>query len=138
MRGNNETNTDFDTDNELIQKSQTTGARIDGWDGTLDTTQPTWDQGMAAGNGYVYQVGGRIGTSKPSIVETMVTTAGADTATFTMNMPTNRPAGDLYVALMCYEGSQGDGSGGSTAGNNISTPFWLDKVRWASRSCRLL
>ncbi|MDO8336341.1 MAG: hypothetical protein Q7T74_06195, partial [Candidatus Saccharibacteria bacterium] len=27
MRGNNETNTDFDVDNELIQKSQTSGAR---------------------------------------------------------------------------------------------------------------
>lgn len=122
MRGNNETNVDFDTDNELIQKSQTTGARIDGWEGTLDTTQATWDQGMAAGNGYAYQVGGTIGTSKPSIVDTVVTTASVDTATFTMDMPTTRPAGDLYVALMCYEGSQGDGSGGSTAGNNISTP----------------
>lgn len=122
MRGNNETNTDFDIDNELIQKSQTTGARIDAWQSNLDFNNGNWDHGATAAGGYVYRTGGRIDPTKPSVVDQIETLQNSDSATFTMNMPTTRPAGDLYIAVMCYDGSQGDGSGGSTAGNNISTP----------------
>src|SRR5690606_19087522 len=35
MRGNNETNIDFDVANELIQKGSTTGARFDELDATM-------------------------------------------------------------------------------------------------------
>src|SRR3990167_8241414 len=58
MRGNNETNIDFDITNELIQKSQTTGARIDEWTGTLATNAALWDNSVAATGGYLYSVGG--------------------------------------------------------------------------------
>ena len=122
MRGNNETNTDFDVSSELIQKSQTTGARIDAWQDNLDMNQATWDHGTAAAGGYIYRVGGRSGPSKPSIVGQQRTLLGTNSTTFTMNMPSVRPAGDLYIALMCHDGSNGSGAGGSTGGNNITGP----------------
>ena len=107
MRGNNETNIDFDVDNELIQKSQTTGARIDAWQDNLDMSEGTWDHSTAVAGGYIYRTGGRVDPTKPQIVESKETLAGSNTTTFTMDMPVNRPAGDLYVALMCHDGSDG-------------------------------
>jgi hypothetical protein len=47
MRGNNETNIDFDVTNELIQKSQTTGARIDAWSSTTNLSSAVYGQGTA-------------------------------------------------------------------------------------------
>lgn len=125
MRGNNETNISFDTDNELIQKSQTTGARIDGWNNNLDMSEGTWGHASAAAGGYLYRTGGRTGSTatKPQIAEvTDPQLANSNTSNFTMDMPANRPAGDLYIAIMCYDGSAGDGVGGSGSGNVISTP----------------
>jgi hypothetical protein len=124
MRGNNETNTDFDIDNELIQKSQTTGARIDAWQGNLDMSTGVWGHASVSAGGYIYRSGGRTGvsSSKPQVVSTAESFQNTNSTNFTMNMPATRPAGDLYIALMCYDGDQGDGSGGSNAGNTISTP----------------
>jgi len=107
MRGNNETNTDFDIDDELIQKSQTTGARIDAWEDNLDMSEGTWDHGVAAAGGYLYRVGGRVDPTKPQIAGQQRTLAGSGTATFTMDMPSTRPAGSLYIAVMCHDGSDG-------------------------------
>ncbi len=118
MRGNNETNTDFDVDNELIQKSQTTGARIDAWEGNLDMSEGTWGQGSATAGGYVYRTGGETGLyTKPQIVDQASTTQSSNSSSFTMNMPNTRQAGDLYVALMCHDGTgaiTGPGGGGWT------------------------
>jgi N-acetylneuraminic acid mutarotase len=124
MRGNNETNTDFDVDNELIQKSQTTGARIDSWQGNLDMSTGVWGHSSVSSGGYVYRSGGRTGvsTTKPQVASATESFQNSNSTTFTMNMPATRPAGDLYIAVMCYDGDQGDGSGGSNAGNTISTP----------------
>lgn len=105
MYGNNETNTDFDATNELIQKSQTTGARIDAWENNQDMNQGTWDNGTAVAGGYIYSVGGRTGTTMPYIVGTQSSTQATDSSTFTMSMPSVRPAGDLYVAMMCHDGT---------------------------------
>src|SRR3989344_6339485 len=58
MKGNNETNIDFDITNELIQKSQTTGARIDEWTATTDLNTAIWDNSVAAAGGHLYSVGG--------------------------------------------------------------------------------
>lgn len=113
MRGNNETNVDFDTSNELIQKSQTTGARIDAWQDNLDMTQGTWDHGVAAAGGYIYRVGGRTDPTKPSVVSATETLDDTNGTTFTMDMPATRPAGDLYIAIMCHDGS---------SGSNVSAP----------------
>jgi hypothetical protein len=107
MRGNNETNTDFDIDDELIQKSQTTGARINAWQDNLDMSSGVWDQATVASGGYIYRVGGRSGPTKPSVVASQETLDNSDGTTFTMSMPSSRPAGDLYVALMCHDGSSG-------------------------------
>ncbi len=107
MRGNNETNTDFDIDNELIQKSQTTGARINAWEQNLDMSQGAWDVATAAAGGYVYRSGGRTGPSKPQIVAQQETLDGSNGTTFQMNMPTSRPAGDLYIAVMCKDQNAG-------------------------------
>lgn len=123
MRGNNETNIDFDIDNELIQKSQTTGARINAWEGNLDMSQATWDHAAAAAGGYVYRTGGRTGPAgRPQIVGQAETNQNSNSTNFTMDMPSTRPAGDLYIALMCHDGSNGSGSPGGTGGNTISTP----------------
>ncbi len=105
MRGNNETNVDFDVDNQLIQKSQTTGARIDAWQGNLDMSEGIWDGGTAAAGGYVYRAGGRTGLDKPQIVDQQVSSIASNSTTFAMDMPATRPAGDLYVAMMCHDGT---------------------------------
>ncbi len=105
MRGNNETNTDFDIDDELIQKSQTTGARIDAWQGNLNMDEGVWDNGVAAAGGYIYRSGGRTGITKPTIAAKQTTADATNGTTFVMNMPTERPAGDLYIALMCHDGT---------------------------------
>lgn len=105
MRGNNETNTDFDVSNELIQKSQTTGARIDAWQGNLDMSQGIWDHATAAAGGYIYRTGGTTGLSKPQIVSQQSTAQATNSTTFAMDMPSSRPAGDLYIALMCHDGT---------------------------------
>lgn len=106
MRGNNETNTDFDTNNELIQKSQTTGARIDSWQGNLGMNEGSWRQGAAAAGGYVYRTGGDSGVNtKPYIVDQESSVQSTDSTNFAMAMPDDRPAGDLYIALMCHDGT---------------------------------
>lgn len=105
MRGNNETNTDFDVDNELIQKSQTTGARIDAWQGNLDMSEGVWGQSAAAAGGYVYRSGGQTGLTRPQIVSEQTTTDSTNSTSFQMSMPADRPAGDLYVAVMCHDNS---------------------------------
>lgn len=105
MRGNNETNIDFDVDNELIQKSQTTGARIDAWQGNLDMSEGIWDHGAAVAGGYIYRTGGRTGASKPQLLSQQTTDDSGSNNTFQMDMPAERPAGDLYVALMCHDNS---------------------------------
>lgn len=105
MRGNNETNTDFDIDDELIQKSQTTGARIDAWQGNLNMDEGVWDNGVAAAGGFIYRSGGRTGLTKPTIVAKQTTTDNTDGTSFVMDMPSDRPAGDLYIALMAHDGT---------------------------------
>ena len=105
MQGNNESNIDFDVSNELIQKSQTTGARIESWTDTTDMNTDVWDQSTTAAAGYVYRAGGRTGRIMPRIIGSKTSARSTDGTTFTMDMPAVRPAGDLYVALMCHDGS---------------------------------
>lgn len=127
MRGNNETNIDFDIEEELIQKSQTTGARIDRWQGNMDMSAATWDHGMTAAGGYVYRAGGRTGNPKPWIAGQASSTQATNSATFTMAMPTYRPAGDLYIAMMCH-----DGTGAPTAPGGWTTVSGTDTDEFAA------
>jgi len=63
MRGNNETNVDFDVTNELIKKGELTGGRFDNWLNTLSLPVSRSNTGTAAAGGYVYMVGGMQGAS---------------------------------------------------------------------------
>ena len=83
MRGNNETNIDFDVENELIQKGSTTGARFDSLDATLSLPDERWGHGTAVAGGFVYVVGGNDGTSNQSSVYW----AKFDAANFDINSP---------------------------------------------------
>lgn len=105
MRGNNETNVDFDVSNELIQKSQTTGARIDSWTSTSDLPSSIWDQGTVAAGGYVYSVGGTSGNETHKFV---YSTQGS--ATFTV------PASGVSSISVKAWGGGGAGGGGSSTG----------------------
>lgn len=103
MRGNNESNIDFDIENELIQKSQTTGARIDSWTSTTNLTSAVWGQGTAVAGGYIYSVGG-VGSA--STVTTTYNTVS--TSTYTV------PAGVTKITVESWGG--GGGGGGGTNG----------------------
>lgn len=58
MRGNNETNIDFDVNNELIRKGKLTGGRFDNWLNGLTLPNNRWSHGTAVAAGYVYVIGG--------------------------------------------------------------------------------
>lgn len=68
MRGNNETNVDFDVENQLIKKGSTTGARFDALTSTLALPQARWGHGTAVAGGYVYAAGGNNGSANQSTV----------------------------------------------------------------------
>lgn len=107
MKGNNESNISFDIDNELIQKSQTTGARIDGWANNLDMGEGIWGHASAAAGGYIYRSGGRTGSTatKPQIAGSEESFQNTNSTSFTMGMPSTRPAGDLYIAVLAHDGT---------------------------------
>lgn len=101
MRGNNESNTDFDVNNELIQKSQTTGARIDEWNDTMNLNEGRWNHSTATMGGYIYVVGGERNATQV----TEYTTPGTDTFVV--------PAGVTSITVKMWGGG-GGGGGGST------------------------
>jgi hypothetical protein len=105
MRGNNETNVDFDVDNELIQKSQTTGARIDDWTATTDLNSGTWGQGTAVAGGYIYSAGGL-----SSNQSTKVTYYSAGSSSFSV------PTGVTSIVVKAWGAGGGGGSGSNSDG----------------------
>jgi hypothetical protein len=107
MRGNNESNIDFDVSNELIQKSQTTGARIDEWSSTTNLTSAVYGQGTAVAGGFIYSVGG-IGSGATSTS----TYSSAGSSSYVV------PAGVNYITVKAWGagGAGGNGSGGTGRG----------------------
>ena len=105
MRGNNETNTDFDVSNDLIQKSQTTGARIDAWSSTSNLSSAVWGQGTAVAGGYIYSVGG-VGSG--TTTTTTYNTAGSNTYTV--------PTGITSLTIKAWGAGGGGGSGSGSTG----------------------
>jgi hypothetical protein len=101
MRGNNESNIDFDVDNELIQKSQTTGARIDAWNNTGDLDYQLWDQGTAVAGGYIYSVGGQ------EVYKKIFSTQGSNSFKV--------PTGVTSISAKTWSAGGGGGGGGATA-----------------------
>jgi hypothetical protein len=87
MRGNNETNVDFDTTNNIIQKGTLTGARINYWTkNSISQDLPTalWNHATVVAGGYIYAIGGSTGTSNVATVYW----AKLDTTTYTITSPT--------------------------------------------------
>ncbi len=105
MRGNNETNVEFDVATEQFKKGTTTGARIDEWTETGAMNDATYDQAVAAAGGYVYKAGGRSGRVMPWIASQKETTSAVASTNHVISMPDVRPAGDLYIALLAYTGT---------------------------------
>jgi hypothetical protein len=106
MRGNNETNIDFDIDNELIKKGFTTGARFDEWEDTMNLNEGRWNQGTTVAGGYIYAVGGE----KTELASTTYGSAGSNVFAV--------PAGvtSITVEMWGAGGGGGGGGGGGEAG----------------------
>jgi len=124
MRGNNESNIDFDVDNELIQKGSTTGARFDEWLDTMFLQEGRNSAGVAVTGGFVYVVGGAsagVGGGGP-------TAATFDTAgSFTYDIPVD--VNEITIQAWGGGGGGGgassdriggDGGGGGFASSTIS------------------
>ncbi|MCA9324891.1 hypothetical protein KDA23_02370, partial [Candidatus Saccharibacteria bacterium] len=111
MRGNNETNTDFDVTNELIQKSQTTGARIDDWSSTSNLSSAIWQQGTAVAGGYIYTVGGSDGATTVSTPYMTAGSYGSGTGGFPV------PAGVTSVTVKVWGAGGGAGAGNNQSGS---------------------
>ncbi len=143
MRGNNETNIDFDVDNELIQKGKTTGARFDSWQ-TATPTFPVnrWNHATAVAGGYIYVTGGNDGTSN----QTSVYWAKFNTSTFNLQSPNpgngacsnwctnsayNLPAARAAHSMVAYNGFLYviGGKDSSCAGaNNVCGTVYIAKL----------
>ncbi len=103
MRGNEETNVDFDVDNELIQKGTTTGARFNSWASTMDLNDGRFDGGSVTAGGYAYQIGGVSGSATEN---STVFTSGT-------NNLFDIPSGVTALTVELWGGGGGGGAGGS-------------------------
>lgn len=115
MRGNNETNIDFDVTDTLIQKGETTGARFDELTSTMPLPNARWNQGTAVAGGYAYVAGGNNGTTNrsnvywskfntsTSAIESPNPGDGACTGWCT-NSAYNLPADRAGLSLVAYNG----------------------------------
>jgi hypothetical protein len=102
MRGNNETNIDFDVADTLIQKGTTTGARFNSWTDSTAMPVPVWGQGTAAAGGYIYSVGGQTANG------TIFTTAGSSSYVV--------PSGVTSITVKAWGGGGGGGAGSGSTG----------------------
>lgn len=124
MRGNNETNVDFNTTNELIQKGELTGGRFDNWLNGMSLPANRMNMGTAVAGGYIYVVGGmqsntRVNTvywAKLSTTDNSITTAQPGTGTnpgtdatgtctsWCTNSAYNLPVALSGMSLVAYNG----------------------------------
>lgn len=68
MRGNNDSNIDFDVANTLIQKGETTGARYESFLTSTSLPSARWGHASAVAGGYSYIIGGNNGTTNQSSI----------------------------------------------------------------------
>jgi hypothetical protein len=102
MRGNNDTNIDFDVADTLIQKGMTTGARFNSWTNSMSMPVAVWGQGTAVAGGYVYSAGGQSANGK------IFTTAG--TSSYVV------PAGVTSITVKAWGAGGGGGAGSASTG----------------------
>lgn len=131
MRGNNETNIDFDVQNTLIQKGKTTGARFNQLNSTMALPTERWGHGTAVAGGYIYAVGGNNGSSNQSSVawaKLNTTNNTVDSpnpgngtcANWCTNSAYNLPAARTGLSVVSYNGylyAIGGQDASCTAGN---------------------
>lgn len=143
MAGNNETNINFDTDNKLIKKGRTTGARFDAWS-TSASSLPTAVLGASTvtSGGYIYTIGGK----SDATIENSISWAKIDDTSGTITSPdpgdgacstwcTNAayslPDGRYNFALVAYNGYLyviGGFGVGCTVGNGTGTSGYCKTV----------
>lgn len=139
MRGNNETNIDFDVENELIKKGKTTGARFNSLTSTLALPSALWNHGTAVSSGYTYVVGGINGTTAQSTVywskfnktnytiEAPNPGAGA-CASWCTNSAYNLPSARSGLSLVAYNGYLYALGGFSDTGTTRTNTVYIAKL----------
>jgi hypothetical protein len=106
MYGNNETNVEFDIATEQFKKGTTTGARIDEWTDAGNMNDSVYGQAVAASGGYVYRAGGKSGTKvMPYVADKKVSSSSTQSTSLVVDMPSYRPTGDLYIAIVGISGA---------------------------------
>lgn len=149
MQGNNESNIDYDTTNDLIQKGKLTGASVTGWNTDLALNASRWAAGYAAGGGYAYVTGGLSGgTAQNSVywaqfnptANTMNTppnpgtgAAGCNSTNWCTNAAYNLPNNRSGQSSVVYNGYLYviGGTGADAAclgGNNVCTSTYVAKL----------
>jgi hypothetical protein len=107
MRGNNETNVDFDVTNNQILKGALSGARIPDWTpGPSSLPSKIWNAGTATAGGFVYVVGGNNGTvNSSSVYWAQFDTGSAQTiGSWSTNAGYNLPLPRSGLSLVSYNG----------------------------------
>jgi hypothetical protein len=102
MRGNNETNIDFDVADTLIRKGPTTGARFDSWHSLTDLPAAAWGAGTAAAGGFLYSAGGTAFNGQ------IFSTAGSGSYVV--------PTGVTTITVKSWGGGGGGGAGSGSSG----------------------
>jgi N-acetylneuraminic acid mutarotase len=139
MRGNNDSNIDFDTSNELIQKGVLTGARIPSWSSTTALPAARWGHGTIVAGGYIYVIGGNDGTNTVDTVywakidtnNYTIVAANPGTgncSTWCNNSLYNLPATRTGASIATYNGNLyvigGSGSGCSGSATICNTVYY--------------
>lgn len=138
MRGNNETNLDFDVNNELIQKGKLTGARFNSWTNTMALPAARWGHATAVSGGYIYATGGSSGATNVSTVywARLNTSTGAVEATnpgagacadWCNNVSYDLPAARAGHSMVAYNGYLYV-MGGLTAAGTRSSSVYIAKL----------
>jgi hypothetical protein len=149
MRGNNESNVDFDTTNNLIQKSKLTGARIPSWTTDTALNSARWSAGYAAGGGYAYVVGGNSGGAGTatntvywaqfSLTDNTIDTppnpgtgaTGCNSSNWCTNSTYNLPATRSALSTVVYNGyiyAIGGTDAGCVGTNNVCSTVYYSKI----------
>lgn len=139
MYGNNDSNIDFNTSSELIQKGQITGARIPSWQTNGTSLNGNIKAaGTTVAGGYVYMVGGSDGSSRlntvywgkfdpsgTSITSPTPSSSSGVCANFCTNSQYNLPQARSNLAVTTYNGylyaigGEGTGCGTNLACNTV-------------------